>query len=310
MSKIYFTFSIFFILIMSIAKSCYTIRNKNFKSVVMSSITKGYPVYISPQSHRVHVSLTPHAWDKENVAYEFQNLETGDSYLGTTQRSFAERMEEHEYNLNHPEQDRGQTKVYRVMRKALHKKQPVVARVLKEIPAAKNLSNIEKTLIAKRNPSMNSNKGGRSSKPPQKEELSEPLSTTTPQKTYGLTTKAGKISAELTPSAKKVTKGVAHIYRYKDVKTGKCYVGQTIQVPHKRYLKHISLANNPEKNGAQRPFYKAMRTRPQDFNVGVIAQVRRDEVDAAERELIRLKDSCTNGYNGTHGHRKKENKPA
>lgn len=254
---------------------------------------------VSPASHKYRIPIPPES-DKENVAYGLENLDTGDLYVGTTERSFGTRMREHESNLNTGKK-RGQRKVYKHLRAALDKNQRVVAKILAEVPQMQSLSAKEKELVAQLHPSLNGNKGGRAKKAKQRE-LSQPLSKITPVKSYPVKRKMGVLTAELTPSADKISKEAAVLYRYKDKQTGKSYVGQTIQhPPKKRFLRHLDLANDPEKDGADREFYRELRKRPEDFTVGIVDEVPPEELDAAEKALIREKNAFTDGYNGTQG---------
>lgn len=256
---------------------------------------------ISPTSHKYRIPVSDES-DKENVAYQFENLDTGDSYLGTTERSFGTRMREHESNLN-TKKKRGQRKIYKCLREALEQNQQVVARVVAEVPRDQSLSEKEKELIASLHPTLNGNKGGRAKKVKQRP-LSHPLAKTTPAKSYPLKRKLGRITAELTPSVDKVSESAAVIYRYKDHKKDRSYVGQTIQhPPKKRFLRHLDLANHPENDGAEREFYRELRRRPEDFTVGIVDEFPPQELDAAERAVIKEKDAFTQGYNGTQGNR-------
>ncbi|MBX7067173.1 MAG: GIY-YIG nuclease family protein [Parachlamydiales bacterium] len=256
-----------------------------------------YPLFLSPTSHKVRVQLTPGA-NKENVAYGIENQDTGDLYVGTTKRKCSKRIREHVSNLNSTK-SRGQAKVYQSVREALDSQQKVVAKILEEVPPDQDLGHKEKALIADLRPTLNGNKGGRPVKLKQRK-LSKPLPRTTPEKSYPLRNRAGKITAEWTPSVRK-TKDVGFVYRFKDNQTGKSYVGQTVQQPPtKRMRRHLNFANQPEKDN-DREFYQELRRRPEDFTVGLIAEVPKEELDAAERELIKVKSAFTDGYNGNQG---------
>lgn len=85
------------------------------------------------------------------------------------------------------------------------------------------------------------------------------------------------------------------IYIIQNKITGKCYIGQTIATPRKRWLRHLYDA----KLGKIHPLYDSMRKHgKENFDFAVIeTHDSKDELDQAEQFWIQYLDTVKNGYN-------------
>lgn len=265
----------------------------------MSSISKEYPLNLSPSgSGKVRIQITPSGAAKENVVYAINA--NGQHYAGCTKRRFGTRIGEHLCNAN-SKKDVGQRKVYRAVRKVLNMGQPATAKVLEVVPDTGNIKRREQVWIESLDAyktGLNGNKGGGfKDKAKLKKKPFVPPNQTTPEKRYPLKRKAGRVHIDMTPSVKKVKNA---IYRFKEKKTGQCYVGQSVN-PGKRAYSHHWGINHPEKDVGQKKLYKKIRKNPEDFDFGVITTVDPVHLDAAEKHLIQVKNSYENGFNGNRG---------
>lgn len=82
-----------------------------------------------------------------------------------------------------------------------------------------------------------------------------------------------------------------YIYVHKNKINGKCYVGQTKQLPRKRWLNGEGYIECPK-------FYKAIKKYGwNNFDHIIIAKCSEEFADQIEQHYIKIYDSVTNGYN-------------
>lgn len=87
-----------------------------------------------------------------------------------------------------------------------------------------------------------------------------------------------------------------YIYKFTHIKSGKSYIGQTIQDPNRRRLEHISDSRYTTK---EYHFHNAIRKYGIDaFTFEVIAEASTlDELNLLEELFVEQYDSINNGYN-------------
>lgn len=91
-----------------------------------------------------------------------------------------------------------------------------------------------------------------------------------------------------------------YIYKITNRKTGKVYIGQTVQNPATRFAEHVAELNAGRKKNAK--FQAAWNKYGREcFSFEVLLQCDESELDEHERRYIRVYDSFKNGYNATIG---------
>ncbi len=98
---------------------------------------------------------------------------------------------------------------------------------------------------------------------------------------------------------------IGFIYLIRNNVNKKVYVGQTLNSPRRRFMRH----KNDARNGEKTQLYYAMRKHGiEAFNMSILRVANEDEMDAMEMIEITRHDSYTSGYNctigggGTSGH--------
>jgi len=98
-----------------------------------------------------------------------------------------------------------------------------------------------------------------------------------------------------------------HIYKFTHIKTGKCYIGQTVQDPKRRRLEHIADSRH---TSITYHFHNALRKYGIDAFIFEVIDTAKtlEELNALEEKYVLLFDSINNGFNIRNpGNNKKHN---
>jgi len=99
-----------------------------------------------------------------------------------------------------------------------------------------------------------------------------------------------------------------YIYKFTHLKTGRCYIGQTIQDPNRRRLEHIC---DSKYTSRTYHFHNALKKYGENaFSFEVIAEaLTLDELNSLEEKYIKEFDSIANGFNIRNGGGNKTHHP-
>jgi group I intron endonuclease len=121
----------------------------------------------------------------------------------------------------------------------------------------------------------------------------------TPQKTYPLTSKGGKVKIMLTPNVKKLERV---IYMFRNKINGKVLIGKTESTIAKRTSAYVSSFNNPNTQKGKLALPKDVRKNPNNFEFGCLCNAPDDvDLDALETRYIDMKKELQSCYNVRRG---------
>lgn len=264
--------------------------------MAVSPIFREYPA-VQDEDDRIRFALTPRGKKERDVVYEVLDKATGISYIGRTTQFFGRRINQHQTQING---QKNQSPLYRAIR---GRPQDFSVRIIRRssrqrINAAERAAIKVATVAGKElyNLDKMGGGGGRSADKEKRKPFIRPEQTT-PEKSFPLKEKSGRIVVEPTPRTKKEKRGV---YRFKHIPTGRCYVGYSGAKTGiwGRIRKHMWIAT---KRSGESELYQKLREKPEEFSVGIIPVSKDSSLPETEQYLIRVKKSNIDGFNQNAG---------
>jgi predicted GIY-YIG superfamily endonuclease len=206
--------------------------------------------------------------------YALFDKDTGKTYKGSTTQEPYDRLAQHAFYINHPENRRAKGLVYQELAK-----NPLSIRIALEHHGkeTEDLAELERKHIAMipEHLKLNANIGGggglslKAAQAAAEARLGPstalPACITTPEKSYTFKKKAdGRIVCDLTPRAKK-KEGVV----YSITSEEGSYSGYTTRATEKRIREHANQASTP--SSSDHPLYKALKEHPEKFSLQIHA---------------------------------------